>query len=78
MYYSVEVTGNDFHMAEDFIASDLGDLAQFIRETIAYHKYGVIDTSEIDHLHIDFEYVKVVTEDGLDVTKKAKEAKNKI
>lgn len=39
MYYSVEVTGNDFHMAEDFIASDLGELAQFIRETIAYHKY---------------------------------------
>lgn len=75
MYYSVEASAGDFHMSDEIQASDLGELAQFVRETIAYHRDGVRDTSEVDCSHIKFKYEEVIDEDGNDVTKEAEEAK---
>ena len=75
MYYSVEVTGDDFNMSDEINASNLEELAQGVREIIAYYRDGVMDTSEVDCSHIKFKYEEVIDENGNDVTKEAEAAK---
>lgn len=70
-YYYVVAEAGDFKMEDEIRADDLYQLAQFVRETIAYHRDGVRDTSAADCSHIKFTYKLVLDEDEIDVTAEA-------
>ena len=71
-YYVEAIARHGFSMNDQINASNLVELAQFVRETIAFHRDGIHDTSEVDCSHIDFEYKYVEDENGNDVTADAK------
>jgi len=71
MNYYVEAHNNTGSFAEDIVAEDLDQLAQFVRETFAYMN-GCHDTSEVDCSWIKFEYDVVEDDEGNDVTEEAR------
>jgi len=75
MYYVEAVARHGFSIDDEIEASSLEELAQFVRETIAFHRDGIHDTSEIDCSYIDFEYNHVEDENGNDVTAEANDAR---
>jgi hypothetical protein len=68
MYYDVTAESTDFEMNDCIEAKDFVELAQFIRETIAYYRDNVSDTSVTDCSYVVFKYLQVLDENGNDVT----------
>lgn len=68
MYYDVTAESTDFEMNDCIEAKDFAELAQFIRETIAYYRDNVSDTSVTDCSYVVFKYIHVLDENGNDVT----------
>lgn len=73
MCFDVTAESTDFEMGDCIEAKDFSELAQFIRETIAYYRDNVSDTSTTDCSYVRFKYIQVLDENGNDVTNIATE-----